>query len=158
VRVAHEALFRNWSMLHNWLNAAKQDLQLLSSLRVDAQAWERIGPDKGADMLWRGQRLQQARRLLTDAQPELLHRFLNVSRNEELNKLQDDQVGLKSRIEVQEEKIRRICSREIDVEFDDSLDCEARRSAYQEIDRERGLAEIDLKELKQRYAHLPSIP
>ena len=59
VEVAHEALFRSWTPLKNWLDNNRADLILKQQISHDAKAWERDG--KRQDRLWHGGRLLQAR-------------------------------------------------------------------------------------------------
>ncbi len=61
VEVAHEALFRSWEPLKNWLDEDRADLLLKQQIERDAAAWE--DADRPADRLWHGARLLQAREL-----------------------------------------------------------------------------------------------
>ncbi|WP_157935888.1 nSTAND1 domain-containing NTPase [Paracoccus zhejiangensis] len=58
VEVAHEALFRAWAPLAQWLEDHRSELQLKQQIRHSAAAWEehRHQPD----YLWRGARLSEA--------------------------------------------------------------------------------------------------
>jgi WD40 repeat protein len=62
VEVAHEAIFRTWKPLRAWLDNARSELLLKQQLERDAAAWQESG--RGADNLWRGGRLLQARELM----------------------------------------------------------------------------------------------
>jgi formylglycine-generating enzyme required for sulfatase activity len=59
VEVAHEALFREWTRLKNWLEPQRTTLEALRSLQLDALTWDRNGRDQ--DFLnHRGKRLAEA--------------------------------------------------------------------------------------------------
>jgi WD40 repeat protein/DNA-binding SARP family transcriptional activator len=58
VEVAHEALIREWSRLHDWLDEDREGLQLHRHLSEAAHDWELLEHDPGA--LYRGARLAQA--------------------------------------------------------------------------------------------------
>jgi len=45
VEVAHEALFREWTRLKNWLEPERARLEALRSLQLDALTWDRNGRD-----------------------------------------------------------------------------------------------------------------
>ncbi|MGE0699242.1 MAG: SUMF1/EgtB/PvdO family nonheme iron enzyme [Hyphomicrobiaceae bacterium] len=62
VEVAHEALFREWSLLNAWLEPERARLEALRSIHVDAAAWDRAKGDK-ALLNHRGKRLREARSL-----------------------------------------------------------------------------------------------
>lgn len=62
VEVAHEALFRTWSLLRGWLDQGRSEMLLKEQISRDAKAWEQNQHDK--DALWRGGRLLQARELM----------------------------------------------------------------------------------------------
>jgi hypothetical protein len=62
VEVAHEALFRTWALLQNWLDQGRAEVLLKQQITRDATAWEDSKRD--TDALWRGGRLLQARELL----------------------------------------------------------------------------------------------
>ncbi|WXH27421.1 Serine/threonine-protein kinase PknD [Myxococcus stipitatus] len=48
--VAHEALLEGWSTLRGWLEAARQERQVLERVRLAAAGWERA--DRSASALW----------------------------------------------------------------------------------------------------------
>ncbi|ATB50264.1 bifunctional serine/threonine-protein kinase/formylglycine-generating enzyme family protein [Corallococcus macrosporus] len=48
--VAHEALLEGWSTLRGWLEAARQERQVLERVRLAAAGWERA--DRPASALW----------------------------------------------------------------------------------------------------------
>lgn len=62
VEVAHEALFRTWGLLRDWLDQGRSEVLLMQQISRDAAAWEQHNRDK--DALWRGSRLLQACELL----------------------------------------------------------------------------------------------
>jgi hypothetical protein len=58
VEVVHEALLRNWPLLHGWLVAESERLRLRKDIARDADDWE---SHKRSDAyLWRGERLVAA--------------------------------------------------------------------------------------------------
>jgi formylglycine-generating enzyme required for sulfatase activity len=59
VEVAHEALFREWARLKNWLEPERTRLEVLRSLQVDAATWDRNGRD-AAFLNHRDKRLGEA--------------------------------------------------------------------------------------------------
>ncbi len=70
VEVAHEALFRSWERLRDWIASAQEDLILLRQVRTAAHEWEAKGrPDF---LLWPQERLT-----LVYAMQERLHPELN---------------------------------------------------------------------------------
>lgn len=62
LEVAHEALFRSWKPLKNWLDDNRAELLLKQQLQRDTTAWIDSGNHK--DLLWYGGRLYQGRELL----------------------------------------------------------------------------------------------
>jgi len=66
VEVAHEALFRTWALLQNWLDQGRGEVLLKQQISYDAKTWEANQRDK--DALWRGGRLLQARDLMRQGQ------------------------------------------------------------------------------------------
>ena len=62
VEVAHEALFRAWDMLAQWLDENREALALRHELSLAVRLWEQAG--RTEDDLWRGGRLERALELL----------------------------------------------------------------------------------------------
>jgi hypothetical protein len=63
VEVSHEAIFKEWKRLKDWLEIERTNLEMLKSLEGDASTWER----KGRDSLFlnhRGRRLTEATALV----------------------------------------------------------------------------------------------
>ncbi len=58
VEVAHEAMFRAWQTMAEWLDHHRDDLRLGGELTRAADRWQ-LG-DHSADFLWRGARLERA--------------------------------------------------------------------------------------------------
>jgi HEAT repeat protein len=58
VEVAHEALFRTWLRLAEWIRDAADDLRLLRQVRTAAIEWDRNG--RRVDFLWSHERLAPA--------------------------------------------------------------------------------------------------
>ncbi len=61
LEVAHEALFRSWGRLAEWLEQSAEALRLGHDLRAAARGWEERG--RQGDDLWRGARLARVREL-----------------------------------------------------------------------------------------------
>jgi WD40 repeat protein/DNA-binding SARP family transcriptional activator len=57
VEVAHEALLRSWPRLHEWIDAAREDVRTLRRFTDAATEWERS--EREASFLLRGSRLDQ---------------------------------------------------------------------------------------------------
>jgi hypothetical protein len=64
VEVAHEALFREWNRLKEWLEPERARLEALRVLQVDAAAWKRQGRER-AFLNHREERLAEADALAT---------------------------------------------------------------------------------------------
>lgn len=56
VEVAHEALFRSWERLAEWIKDTQDDLRLWRQVRIAAQEWDRNG--RRDDFLWSQERLE----------------------------------------------------------------------------------------------------
>ena len=90
VEVAHEALFRHWDKLVDWIDEYKGDLYLLSQLRKTAAEWETKG--RSRDFLWLGERGQEVQAMLTQLNPDLDEveaAFARPEQNHLLDELQD---------------------------------------------------------------------
>lgn len=75
VEVAHEALFRSWERLKNWIAGAQEDLILLRQVRAAAHDWQtkrEREPEKDFDYLrWPAERLTLVYTMLERLKPEL---------------------------------------------------------------------------------------
>ncbi len=58
LEIAHEALFRSWPRLRNWVEEARDDLR--TRQRIDRAAAEWLAQDRDPDLLYRGTPLQSA--------------------------------------------------------------------------------------------------
>jgi hypothetical protein len=79
VEVAHEALFRSWTRLADWLKDSAAALRLRQQINAAAQAWDK---EKPVDDLWRGARLIRARDLRDRADiplNDMERRFVDAS-------------------------------------------------------------------------------
>jgi formylglycine-generating enzyme required for sulfatase activity len=65
IEVAHEALFREWARLEEWLRPERARLETLRTLQVDASIWVRKRFD-AAYLNHREKRLKEARELITN--------------------------------------------------------------------------------------------
>ena len=64
VEVAHEALFRSWDKLGEWLNVNAESLHLLREIEADAAKWQQADNEAEKEpYLWRGGRLARATEL-----------------------------------------------------------------------------------------------
>ncbi|HZU02312.1 MAG TPA: choice-of-anchor Q domain-containing protein [Ktedonobacteraceae bacterium] len=59
LEVSHEALIREWPRLANWLQGAREDIQLQQTISEDATSWQEHG--KPGDRLYRGTQLAEAK-------------------------------------------------------------------------------------------------
>ena len=62
IEVAHEALFREWGTLKNWLEPEKGRLEVLRGIKSASAAWDRKGKDDGL-LTHMGERLTAAKEL-----------------------------------------------------------------------------------------------
>jgi len=69
VEVAHEAIFRSWPALAQWIEERQDDLRLRRQVHLAAIEWQERGNSE--DYLWTGTRLQQAQAMVQRLQPEL---------------------------------------------------------------------------------------
>lgn len=69
VDVAHEALFRAWERLKDWITSVGGDLALLRQMRTAAQLWHDKG--RGRDFLWMGERGRDLQLMLKRLKPTL---------------------------------------------------------------------------------------
>jgi hypothetical protein len=96
IEVAHEALFRSWDRLVQWLAASAEALRLKSDVEAAASEWERKGKDE--EYLWSGGRVARARELLASGDLpvssagetfiEASHRVADRRRRAELRRIQ----------------------------------------------------------------------
>ena len=85
VKIAHEALLREWPRLRNWIDDDREGLRLHRHLSSAATAWDKLGRDDGE--LYRGARLEQALAWLPGHSSELNpleNQFVEASRELEL--------------------------------------------------------------------------
>jgi len=70
VEVAHEAVFRSWTWLKNWIAESQEDLILLRQVRAAADEWARRGkPEQG--WRWDAERLKPVYEMIERQQPAL---------------------------------------------------------------------------------------
>lgn len=69
VEVAHEAIFRHWERLAQWIRHEQEDLILLRQVREAAAFWENKG--RSDAYLWSGGRLREAREMIARKNPIL---------------------------------------------------------------------------------------
>jgi len=66
LEVVHEALSRRWPLLRSWLEETRAERELLQYLRVEARRWRES--DEPAEMLWGGDRLASAQKVVDKAE------------------------------------------------------------------------------------------
>lgn len=69
VEVAHEALFRDWQRLAEWIDQTRHDLYLLGQMRRAAALWKERG--RSRDFLWLGERGAELQQVLERLKPQL---------------------------------------------------------------------------------------
>jgi formylglycine-generating enzyme required for sulfatase activity len=81
--VAHEAIFRRWDKLRDWIVEEREFLLWKSSLEADRGAWDAVPADAKTDTLLTGFKLAQAQRWLRERAGDLPkpdREFINQSR------------------------------------------------------------------------------
>jgi len=99
VEVAHEAIFREWPALRQWLNDDRDGMRIHRHLSLAAQEWDETGRESGE--LYRGSRLGQALEWsgVHAGQPSALEReFLEASAGD----------ATRERVEREEEQRRKL--------------------------------------------------
>jgi formylglycine-generating enzyme required for sulfatase activity len=86
VEVAHEAIFRGWPRLSDWIEERREDLSLLRQLRVAAADWQAHG--QPLTYLWPDERLQIVYPMLKRLQVKLEANELEFIRSEQERLLQ----------------------------------------------------------------------
>jgi len=69
VEVAHEAIFKSWDRLSDWIEVTRGDLYLLRQMERAARLWNEKGKSK--DFLWLGEKGQELQDVLQRMQPTL---------------------------------------------------------------------------------------
>lgn len=67
VSAAHEALFRSWDRLREWIELGQDDLVLLRRVRAAAREWDEAGREDA--YLWQHERLAPVYEMITRLQP-----------------------------------------------------------------------------------------
>lgn len=70
IEITHEALFRSWSRLKEWIASAQEDLILLRQVKNAAEEWHRRGEDY---LRWNHERLSLVYKMIEHLQPELTY-------------------------------------------------------------------------------------
>lgn len=68
IEITHEALFRSWERLKEWLTSAQEDLILLRQVKTATAEWHRRGKDY---LRWNHERLGLVYEMIERLQPEL---------------------------------------------------------------------------------------
>lgn len=103
LEVAHEALFRNWERLRDWIAEAQEDLILLRQVRNAAQDWDE--QDRPDFLLWPQERLELVYAMLDRLQPELsdvVQAFIESEQARLLRELEDIDVTHARRLAIGE--------------------------------------------------------
>ena len=82
--VAHEAIFRRWDKLRDWIAAEREFLAWRSGLETTWRAWQEAPDGSKTDALLMGFALAQARSWLAERQwdiPEVQRQFIMLSSN-----------------------------------------------------------------------------
>jgi WD40 repeat protein len=82
VEIAHEAVFREWPRLRDWLSADRASVRALNNLRHAAEQWAEAGCEPS--MLLRGTRLAEARHMAaSDQMPidEVVREFVEAAQS-----------------------------------------------------------------------------
>jgi formylglycine-generating enzyme required for sulfatase activity len=69
VELSHDALLDNWRTLKEWIERNRADMRLWAELEHDAKNWRSSSHEDS--LLWKGRKLQEARKLLKRAPPYL---------------------------------------------------------------------------------------
>jgi hypothetical protein len=77
--LAHEAIFRRWDKLHDWIAAEREFLIWRSSLEIDLRRWEAAPADSKEDALLMGLGLWQALTWLEKRRNDLPQRYAGSS-------------------------------------------------------------------------------
>jgi len=91
VEVSHEALIREWPVLHRWLEDNREALRFEQRLLEDAKDWQRL---KDPDLRLRGTRLKRAEEWLEGTKPapgparDFVERSLEMQKDDEESKRQ----------------------------------------------------------------------
>ncbi len=74
--VVHEALFRQWSVLKDWISAAREDLIVVDRIQTASEQWRKAGFQE-TDLTHTGNRLDEAMSMLRS--PRYAKRFSGVN-------------------------------------------------------------------------------
>jgi formylglycine-generating enzyme required for sulfatase activity len=69
VELAHDALLDKWPMLKDWIEQNRLDMRLWAELAHDVSNW--LSPPRDKSLLWKGRRLQEAKKLIKFGPPHL---------------------------------------------------------------------------------------
>ncbi len=69
VEVAHEAIFKSWKRLSDWIEETRSDLYLLMQLDRAAKLWDEKG--RSRDFLWLGQKNKELQDVISRLDPDL---------------------------------------------------------------------------------------
>jgi formylglycine-generating enzyme required for sulfatase activity len=101
LEIAHEALFRSWSLLAEWIGDRRADLCLLREMRKAAKTWEQHRHHRG--YLWLGERNKAVQKMLVQFEPDLNKTEREFARPEQehlLDELENIEVSHARRAEI----------------------------------------------------------
>jgi len=101
VEVAHEALFRSWKQLKDWIEEAQDDLILLREICTAAKLWEKNGSNP--DYLWLDERLQPVYEMQKRLEPgfdEVTLQFIRPEAERLLEQLNDPKTTHEDRYDI----------------------------------------------------------
>lgn len=101
VEVAHEALFRSWARLREWIEERHDDLRLRRQLGLAVAEWQRQG--QADAFLWPEERLHPAREMVARLEPVLTveeQEFLRSEAERLLEEIDDPATGHFRRAEI----------------------------------------------------------
>lgn len=93
IEVAHEALFRNWERLSEWIELTRNDLYQLKQMQRAAQVWEKKG--RSRDFLWLGEKSSEIQEVIKRLNPHLSQveaEFCKPEQAHLLEELEDESV------------------------------------------------------------------
>lgn len=91
IEISHEALIREWERLSSWLSSHRDDIRIQHSLSRDVNEW--LQRKQSLDMLYRGERLAEARSWATRNNPSLdENTFIAASFQAEIDELENARI------------------------------------------------------------------
>lgn len=143
VEVAHEALFSEWKLLHDWIEESREDIQLNRRLEAACQDWQDIY-QKSEDALLTGAPLAAIEAWAQKSQPKLPQQEAEFLRKSIEKRDREFQTQLE-----QERRLREEAEARAIAELEKKLEAEARAEAEAASARESG-ARIEAEKQRNR--------